>query len=180
MLRWRFGRALIAERRGRAQLPNGRLDQVAETLGRSRSEIKQRIWFAEACETEDEVVTVVTTYGYESWTALRADLRWLRERRAWRDRGVEFDPPRTSTTRPADEEELELPELRETFELLDRVLGVLVDGFDDVERGLLTFAELRERAADVAGSVAMTKDAYATRINAINAPARAALLGEDE
>ena len=61
LARWRFGRGLLAEREahGGKQLPHGRLDEVAEAVGRSRSEIEYRIEFAANYPTEAEVSNAV-------------------------------------------------------------------------------------------------------------------------
>jgi hypothetical protein len=71
LCRWLFGRAVLEERNanGGKQLPNGRLAEVCEAVGRSRSEIQQRMRFAERFPTADEVDTAVHTFG--SWTAIR-------------------------------------------------------------------------------------------------------------
>jgi phage N-6-adenine-methyltransferase len=71
MARWEFGRALLAEREanGGKQLPHGRLDEVAEAIGKSQTEIKYRMLFATKYTDPAEVVTAVTTF--QSWTAIR-------------------------------------------------------------------------------------------------------------
>lgn len=67
--RWRFGKALVAERRPSGLLPEGRLDEICNATGRSRSEIKYRMQFAEQYPEDQEVATVVATCG--SWTSIR-------------------------------------------------------------------------------------------------------------
>lgn len=64
MARWEFGRELLGERVGK-QLPKGRLDEVAETIGKSRTEVKYRVAFAEQYPTEQEVANAVDHFG--SW-----------------------------------------------------------------------------------------------------------------
>jgi phage N-6-adenine-methyltransferase len=64
MARWRFGRQLLTERKGK-QLPAGRLDEVAEAIGKSRQEIGFRMTFADRFTTEDEVSNAVR--NFRSW-----------------------------------------------------------------------------------------------------------------
>jgi hypothetical protein len=61
--RWEFGKALLVERaaNGGKQLPNGRLDEVAAAVGKSRSEIDHRMRFAERYPTEAEVAKALAT-----------------------------------------------------------------------------------------------------------------------
>jgi hypothetical protein len=64
MARWEFGRRLLAERKanGGNQLPHGRLDEVCLTIGKSRTEIQNRVQFAEQYERE-EVPIALGTFG---------------------------------------------------------------------------------------------------------------------
>lgn len=65
--RWQFGRALLRERVGR-KLPAGRLDELVEVLGKSRTELQYRIRFAERYPTEIALRNAVAQCG--SWHAL--------------------------------------------------------------------------------------------------------------
>lgn len=71
LARWEFGQRLVEERlaNGGKQLPHGRLDEVADAIGKSRSEIKYRVQFADRYRTLEEVATAVATYA--SWTEVR-------------------------------------------------------------------------------------------------------------
>lgn len=62
--RWNFGRALLSERHGR-KLPPGRLDEIAEAIKKSRSDIQLRMRFAERFPDEEALCNAVTQYG--SW-----------------------------------------------------------------------------------------------------------------
>jgi site-specific DNA-methyltransferase (adenine-specific) len=62
--RWEFGRELLLERVGK-QLPAGRLDEVAEDVGKSRTEIQYRVRFAERFAEGDEVRNAIAHFG--SW-----------------------------------------------------------------------------------------------------------------
>lgn len=64
--RWEFGKRLLAERAGK-QLLKGRLDEIATATGKSRTELKYRMLFAERYPTENEVVNALTTL--KSWHA---------------------------------------------------------------------------------------------------------------
>ena len=71
--RWEFGRALLAERNGKKQLPNGRLAEVAKMIGhKTHRELHFRMSFAAKYGSEETVRTAVRTYG--SWTAIRESL----------------------------------------------------------------------------------------------------------
>lgn len=65
--RWRFGRLLLAEREanGGRQLPDGRLNEICEQVGRSRAEISYRLQFAAKYTQDQEVSNVLDTCG--SW-----------------------------------------------------------------------------------------------------------------
>jgi ParB family chromosome partitioning protein len=64
MARWEFGRELLKQRKGK-QLPHGLLDRLVEQTGKSRSELKYRVQFAEQVSSEAEVANVLATFG--SW-----------------------------------------------------------------------------------------------------------------
>jgi 16S rRNA G966 N2-methylase RsmD len=64
LARWEFGHELLAERVGK-QLPAGRLDEVAELIGKSREEVSKRMTFARRFPTETEVRNAVT--NFHSW-----------------------------------------------------------------------------------------------------------------
>ena len=65
--RWEFGRELLNEVVGK-QLPAGRLDEVAATIGKSREEVTKRMTFARRFPTEEEVRNAITNFG--SWYAV--------------------------------------------------------------------------------------------------------------
>jgi ParB family chromosome partitioning protein len=67
MARWEFGRELLTERVD-GKLPVGRLSEVAEAIGKSRSEVSHRLTFAEKYPTEEACRNAITTYG--SWFAI--------------------------------------------------------------------------------------------------------------
>lgn len=62
--RWIFGRQLLDERVGFG-LPRGRLDEIAATVGRGRTEIQTRMRFAERFPTEEKLHAAIVQYG--SW-----------------------------------------------------------------------------------------------------------------
>jgi hypothetical protein len=64
LARWEFGKALLAERKGK-QLPKGRLDEVAALIGKQPREVQCRMQFAERFPTENEVRDAVT--HFDSW-----------------------------------------------------------------------------------------------------------------
>lgn len=71
--RWDFGRALLAERQanGGKQLPDGRLDEICELVGKSRATISDWVLFAERYE-DQEVSNALETCG--SWREICARL----------------------------------------------------------------------------------------------------------
>lgn len=66
--RWEFGRELLAERDGKGRLPNGRLTEVCQQVGASRTEVTKRIQFAERFVDEGQLRNAVTKFG--SWHAI--------------------------------------------------------------------------------------------------------------
>lgn len=62
--RWEFGREVLAERVGK-QLPKGRLEEIAATIGKSITEVKYRALFASQYRSQEEVVNVVD--HFKSW-----------------------------------------------------------------------------------------------------------------
>lgn len=80
--RWEYGRALLRRRVGK-QLPAGLLDEEVEKTGKSRSELKYRVQFAEAY-TADQVANALATF--KSWSEI------IRSLSAGRD-----EQPRTET-----------------------------------------------------------------------------------
>jgi site-specific DNA-methyltransferase (adenine-specific) len=62
--RWQFGRALLMERVGK-QLPAGRLDELADAIGKSRQEIGFRLTFAARFPTEIELSNAIR--NFRSW-----------------------------------------------------------------------------------------------------------------
>ena len=65
LARWEFGRALLVERGGNRRLPNGKLEELASALAISRSEIKNRMQFAQQYADEGQLANVVSQFG--SW-----------------------------------------------------------------------------------------------------------------
>jgi hypothetical protein len=76
--RWEFGKLMLTERgltkagKPSKQLPTGRLDELVEATGKSRSELKYRAQFAERYPTEDEVANALATYT--SWFQVTQNL----------------------------------------------------------------------------------------------------------
>jgi N6-adenosine-specific RNA methylase IME4 len=65
MARWEFGLVVLEERGDRKQLPNGRLDEIAAAIGKSRQEVQYRAAFAFLYPTPEQVSNAV---GYfKSW-----------------------------------------------------------------------------------------------------------------
>lgn len=62
--RWEFGQEVLAERVGK-QLPRGRLDEIANAIGKSRQEVGFRAAFAALYPTRTEVSNAVRNFG--SW-----------------------------------------------------------------------------------------------------------------
>jgi hypothetical protein len=62
--RWEFGRALLSERVGR-KLPEGRLDEIVEAVGKSRAEIQYRMLFATRFPDANALLNAVEQWG--SW-----------------------------------------------------------------------------------------------------------------
>jgi len=86
--RWEFGRALLMERVGK-QLPNGRLDEVAEAIAKSRQEIAYRMKFAERFPTEEQVSNAVG--NFKSWHQIVKEAlgrEWTDEEIKLRDRNL--------------------------------------------------------------------------------------------
>jgi N6-adenosine-specific RNA methylase IME4 len=65
MARWEFGLLVLAERGDRKQLPNGRLDEIAAAIGKSRQEVVRRAAFAFLYPTPDQVAHAMSNFG--SW-----------------------------------------------------------------------------------------------------------------
>lgn len=53
--RWDFGKALLAERGTRKQLPNGRMEEICKLVGNGEREVQRWVQFAEQYPTEDAV-----------------------------------------------------------------------------------------------------------------------------
>jgi hypothetical protein len=68
LARWEWGGLALKERGDNKQLKWGRLDELSNALGRSRSELQARIKFAEQYATEAQVREAFTKYG--SWHAI--------------------------------------------------------------------------------------------------------------
>ena len=69
--RWEFGRIMLAERKGK-KLPDGYLEKLVETIGKSRSELKYRMQFAERYPTEDELANAIGQFP--SWAQVIKNL----------------------------------------------------------------------------------------------------------
>ena len=65
MARWEFGLAVLAERGDHKQLPNGRLDEIAAAIGKSRQEVQFRAAFALRYPTPEKVSNAVRQF--RSW-----------------------------------------------------------------------------------------------------------------
>lgn len=81
VLRWKFGRILLAERRAHGtgrQLPNGRLAEVCAAIRRKPREVQYRMKLAEKFETQEEVRNLLRTFDPEedrvAWTLVIASL----------------------------------------------------------------------------------------------------------
>ena len=74
MARWEFGQRLLQERiaNGGKQLPHGRLDAIANAIGKSRSEVGRRMAVADRYRTPEEVSHAWETF--KSWRDLCADI----------------------------------------------------------------------------------------------------------
>lgn len=74
VMRWEFGRKLLAERErnGGKQLPHGRLAEVCADVGISATEARTRMQFAAEVPTRQEVTTLVATFP--TWTEMRDQL----------------------------------------------------------------------------------------------------------
>jgi len=66
--RWTCGCWLLKERDGKGRLPNGRLEQLSKTLGKSRAELQNRMKFAERYPTKAKVKAAFVKY--ESWSRI--------------------------------------------------------------------------------------------------------------
>lgn len=62
--RWEYGRALLLRRSGK-KLPDGLLDSEAEKTGKSRSELKHRMNFAQHIPDDEALANAVSQWG--SW-----------------------------------------------------------------------------------------------------------------
>jgi len=67
--RWECGDMMLAERDGMARLPNRRLDEIADAIGKSRQELGYRVQFRELYSTRKELSTIVESL--RSWTDIR-------------------------------------------------------------------------------------------------------------
>lgn len=66
--RWEFGQLMLAARGGDGRLPNGFLADLVERTGKSRSELKYRMQFAEKHPTEEELANALA--NFTSWREL--------------------------------------------------------------------------------------------------------------
>lgn len=66
--RWLFGQHLLRARKGK-QLPNGLASSISREFGIGHTEIKQRMQFAQAFRTKEEVVACATTY--KTWNQIK-------------------------------------------------------------------------------------------------------------
>lgn len=100
LLRWKFGRILLAERKAHGtgrQLPNGRLAEVCAAINRKPREVQYRMKFAEQYETEDEVRNLLRTFDPDEdrvpWTLVIAAL-------TEKPKPVEFEPDKEKDEDP--------------------------------------------------------------------------------
>ncbi len=75
--RWEFGREMLAMRDADGRLPTGKLTEVAERIGKSRSEIGHRMRFATRFATDDECANAISTHG--SWFQIVRNLKAERD-----------------------------------------------------------------------------------------------------
>lgn len=73
MARWEFGREMLARRDSSGKLPVGMLTEVADRIGKSRSEIGHRMRFAAKFSSADECANAVSTLG--SWREVVKSLK---------------------------------------------------------------------------------------------------------
>ncbi len=66
--RWRFGRSMLAERKGQGRLPNGRMEALIKLTGKSKSELSYRAQFAEMLPSRKELSNALD--NYKSWHAI--------------------------------------------------------------------------------------------------------------
>lgn len=71
--RWEFGREMLSMRDSRGRLPVGKLTEVADRIGKSRSEIGHRMRFAARFKTENERANAISTFG--SWSQIVKNLK---------------------------------------------------------------------------------------------------------
>jgi hypothetical protein len=71
LARWECGQQLNTERADAGRLPNGRLEQLSNTLGVSRSELNNRMRFAASHLSKEDVETTLTVH--KSWYAICRD-----------------------------------------------------------------------------------------------------------
>jgi site-specific DNA-methyltransferase (adenine-specific) len=83
MARWEFGREVLAERVGK-QLPKGRLDAIAEAIGKSRAEVGLRALFASRFPDRQQVANAISNFG--SWYSIVNDALASKGQLADRDR----------------------------------------------------------------------------------------------
>jgi len=70
LVRWEVGRQLLKERGTAKRLPNGRLKQLSNALGKSEAELSNRMQFAAEYDSEEKVRAAFTIHG--SWYAICA------------------------------------------------------------------------------------------------------------
>lgn len=76
--RWESGRYLLTLRRPK-RLPHGLLDDLADTIGVARSELGDRMRFAEKYATEEKLSMALERFG-PSWSAIRENALTVKPR----------------------------------------------------------------------------------------------------
>ena len=143
VVRWQFGKALLAERIGK-QLPKGRLAEIAAAVNlKNTRELHHRMRLAELYPTETQVRTAVHTY--KSWTAIRQTLarnhqtrpvalppdtkRWLKDL-------VKFNRDRSPIPRYASE--AELAEAKQIAKAMRAAAKVIEDEITSIQKSRAT------------------------------------------
>jgi hypothetical protein len=141
--RWEFGQLMLAKRKGK-QLPKGMLDAMAEAIGKSRSELKYRMQFAERYPTENELANAVGQFP--SWKQVI--------------RSLPKPPPENGSPsiKPTPAPKADRPEVEEKInEFEDRGVRYsaqdVVDALEDSDIGIHTVARKR-RAVQAAREAA--------------------------
>lgn len=76
-VRRKFGKLMLVERNGKAKLPKGRIAELCKATGKKEREIRYRMQFAEAYDTEEKFGNAVAEFG--SWHAITEALSGKRK-----------------------------------------------------------------------------------------------------